>query len=187
MTYETGATTHGANNLVLSVMNDGAVYKDRMHVITAMLQGSTHGNHTIGTIVQNEARKQRLTGCKFPAKDISEAVKLITVQSIDHWKESIVSDWNGEPITIEGRKWWDKINGNTYFSCRVSIPTASGMRWFSVPFQYGYGDHWKHESVDVLRRVGFALPENSLMRELPINFDDGGYGLKRHMFEGKYL
>ena len=188
MKYETGAESRGANNLVLSVMNDGAVYKDRMHVITAMLQGSTHGSHTIITIVHNEARNQRLNGSKFPARDISEAVRLIAEQSIEHWKEIIVSDWNGEPITIEGRKWWDKVNGNTYFSCRVSIPSNCGVRWFSVPSQYGYGDHWKHEAVDVLRRVGFDIIEYRHMgNPTKLIFDDRGYGLKRHMFEGKYL
>lgn len=39
-------------------------------------------------------------------------------------------------ITILGRKWRDKVNGNTYHSARVF---ADGKLVAVVPFQYGYG------------------------------------------------
>lgn len=42
-------------------------------------------------------------------------------------------------IRIEGRRWRDKINGNTYHSARVYV---DGELVVAVPWQYGYGDQY---------------------------------------------
>lgn len=42
-------------------------------------------------------------------------------------------------IRIEGRRWRDKINGNTYHSARVYV---DGALVAAAPFQYGYGDQY---------------------------------------------
>lgn len=185
-TFETGASSAQSNNLVLSVMNDGAVYADRLHCGYAMLQGASH-RLTFTDLARNEAIKQRAQGCKFNAAAISEAAKLIKDQTLTHCLETIREEWTGEDIQCEGRKWWDKVNGNTYFSARIVVPTSSGARWVSVPFQYGYGDQWQWECVYQLRRMGFDIPENKPFSELPIVFSGGEYTLKRNMFSGVYI
>jgi len=184
-TFETGASTAQANNLVLSVMNDGTVYSERLHCAFAALQGSSH-RLTIKDLVKSEANKQRKMGSTFKASAITEAAKIVLKQSITHALENIVSEWNGEYITVTRRGWWDATCGNTYFSCCVSIPTENGMRWLSIPMQYGYGEQWQFESVDVLKRAGFDFQDVS-RRELPINFNDTGDGLKRNMYTGVFI
>jgi len=44
-----------------------------------------------------------------------------------------------ENIRIEGRRWFDRVNGNTYHSARVYV---DGELTLAVPFQYGYGDQY---------------------------------------------
>jgi hypothetical protein len=187
-TFETGATTAQSNNLILSVINDSSVYEHRKHCIYAMLQGSTH-SLTISDLVKNEASKQRLQGSKFQAAVISEAVKIVTKQTLENCLESLVSEWTGARIEVNRRGWWDGVNGNTYFSCMIKIPQAAGFRWFSVPMQGGYGNHWEFEAVAVLKRIGFGFdtPKNSPRWELPIDFNDHGDGLKRNMYKGIFL
>jgi hypothetical protein len=46
------------------------------------------------------------------------------------------------------KKWRDKINGNTYFS--VQITDLKNNEILKVPFQYGYGDHFKSVSLNQL-------------------------------------
>lgn len=179
-TFETGATTAGANNLVLSVMSDGAVYEDRKHVLFAALQGASHRGLTIREIVAREAAKQRATGSKFKAAEISEAARIVFDQTKTAVLEIIRDKWDGGAILCTGRKWWDKVNGNTYFSARIEIPIEGGWHSITVPYQYGYGSHWEHECERVLTRIGF--PDN-----LPLKFTDTAYMRKRDMYQGIFI
>ena len=46
-------------------------------------------------------------------------------------------------IDINAREWFDKVNGNSYFSGNIIL--NFGMKTqknYSMPFQYGYGDHY---------------------------------------------
>lgn len=62
---------------------------------------------------------------------------------------------NIKTIDINGLEWFDKINGNSYFSARVIIdyklPTEKTVL---VPFQYGYGDSYIQESFAALESAG---------------------------------
>ena len=46
-------------------------------------------------------------------------------------------------ITIIGRRWFDKVNGNTYFS---SVGLLNGKPVVSIPFEYGYSSQYEHET-----------------------------------------
>lgn len=183
MTFETGASTHGANNLVLSVMNDGSVYADRKHIVFSAMQSANHRGMTMRDIVDAEAKRQRKVGCKFTAKDISEAARIIFEKTLDRCIEIIRDTWTGENIQARGLKWWDKVNGNTYFSARMQIP-CDVERIVDIPYQYGYGDQWQWEVIATLRKMGFTMPEHVPFYQLPITFDGAVYTKKRDMFEG---
>lgn len=188
LTFETGATTAEANNLVLSVLNAGEIYQTRLHCARAMLQGSTHRDFTFKSLVNDEAVKQRKTGSKFKPQHITEAAKLVQADTIREVLEGMLHKWTGEKIVIQGRKWWYKVNGNTHFSTWVQIPqTTGGFASFTIPFQYGYGDQWKHESLSVLKRIGFFAGKEGFCRDFPILWDDRGHMLKRDMFKGLYI
>lgn len=44
-----------------------------------------------------------------------------------------------ERIEIKAKEWFDKANGNSYFSARIYINDKEAA---ILPFQYGYGDHY---------------------------------------------
>ena len=42
-------------------------------------------------------------------------------------------------IDISAKEWFDRVNGNSYFSAHISI---DGKYTARLPYQYGYGDHY---------------------------------------------
>jgi len=62
-------------------------------------------------------------------------------------------------IIVEGRKWFDKINGNTYHSANVIVTTNQGVELLKVPYQYGYGDQYLQSAFDELEKAGFVKLE----------------------------
>ena len=42
-------------------------------------------------------------------------------------------------LTITAKEWFDKTNGNSYFSARIE---SDGELIAILPFQYGYGNHY---------------------------------------------
>lgn len=50
-------------------------------------------------------------------------------------------------VFIECREWFDKTGGNSYFSARVWV---NGKWEITLPFQYGYGDHFKSVAIRAL-------------------------------------
>ena len=65
-------------------------------------------------------------------------------------------------LFIEGREWFDKINGNSYFSARIWV---DGGQVAILPFQYGYGSQFEYEAQKKLLELGY-LPQNGKNRGL---------------------
>ena len=57
-------------------------------------------------------------------------------------------------VDINAFQWFDKVNGNSYFAGTVCInygmPTEKNIK---MPFQYGYGDHYKDIAVKDLKEI----------------------------------
>ena len=174
ITYESSATSHGANNLVLSVLNDGAIYETRKRAGFALLQGI---NPKLGfsELINNEVLKQRATGSKFSGRDIKQAREIIIKDTLQHCLELIKESHQGGPIIATIRRWWDSINGNSYFSVNVKL----GKYAFNIPFQYGYGSQPMSETKTVLNLIGISAAN--------VDYNDQGYKLKRDMFTGLYI
>lgn len=62
---------------------------------------------------------------------------------------------SGDNITVIGRRWFDRINGNTYFS---AVGIVNGKEVVSIPFEYGYGDHYEDRIFQELEKAGY-LPD----------------------------
>lgn len=64
-------------------------------------------------------------------------------------------------INIAALEWFDKVNGNSYFSGIISVdyglPTA---KEFKMPFQYGYGEQYIHAAKEVLVKNGLISPND---------------------------
>lgn len=58
---------------------------------------------------------------------------------------------------IECREWFDKVNGNSYFSARIWI---NGGQVAIIPFSYGYGDFYIYEAQKKLLELGYLPQEN---------------------------
>ncbi len=50
-------------------------------------------------------------------------------------------------------RWFDKVNGNTYHSVRVTR-CADGQT-IAVPFQYGYGESYRHSALSAMAGAGW--------------------------------
>ena len=57
-----------------------------------------------------------------------------------------------ETIDLIAREWFDKINGNYYFSCEITINFGmENETIFNIPFEYGYGNHYEDESFKLIK------------------------------------
>jgi hypothetical protein len=60
-------------------------------------------------------------------------------------------------LDINAKEWFDKVNGNSYFSAQIIIdydlPTY--QKYF-LPFQYGYGDSFQWQSLKHLQNIGLV-------------------------------
>lgn len=47
-------------------------------------------------------------------------------------------------IDITALEWFDSVNGNSYFAGSVTVNFGMpGAQTINLPYQYGYGDHYK--------------------------------------------
>lgn len=59
------------------------------------------------------------------------------------------------PITsihINGRRWFDRVNGNTYFSATGIV---NGVVVATIEYRYGYSNQYEYEMADKLAKLGF--------------------------------
>ena len=188
--FETGATSSASNNLILSVMSDGKVYQRRIDAARRILEG-IEPVESFRQIALDEAKRQRRAFClRFKPQEITEAGKIIqslTISSI--LEEMAVSYDPSQNIYAVIRRWWDKLNGNSYFSCRVTVPLDGGKRIsFVIPFQYGDGSRPQSEIIATLFRLNIMKEKKDYFREYGIDFCDSGYMRKnQNWLTGLYL
>ena len=55
-------------------------------------------------------------------------------------------------IDVQAKEWFDKVNGNSYFSADVTLNFGlKSQRIISLPFQYGYGSHFEHMAFKAIK------------------------------------
>ena len=54
-------------------------------------------------------------------------------------------------VTIEGKRWFERVNGNTYHSVSVYVNNELVGR---MPFAYGYGEQYIQSAFDILSEFG---------------------------------
>jgi len=65
-------------------------------------------------------------------------------------------------LDISAREWFDKVNGNSYFSAHVSINFGlKGQKDFAIEYQYGYGDHYLTIAFQELQKRGYIKAQDS--------------------------
>lgn len=69
---------------------------------------------------------------------------------------------NIKTIDIQAKEWFDKVNGNSYFSAIVTVNFGlEDEKSVNVPFQNGYDDGYKYESLRQLQTDGL-LPDGPI-------------------------
>ena len=188
--FETGATSSASNNLILSVMNDGNLYQSRIGAAKRILEGKEPVK-SFREIANDEAKKQRQKFyAKFKPQEITEAGKIIQDLTISNILEDMTVSYDpSQNIYAIVRRWFDRANGNSYFSCRVTIPLEEGKRIsFVIPFQYGYGSQPESEIIETLFRLNILKEKKDYFREYNITFDEQGYMRKnQNWLTGLYL
>lgn len=60
-------------------------------------------------------------------------------------------------IDIQAKEWFDRVNGNSYFAGLITINFGlKTQKEFNMPFQYGYGDHYRDMALKELQKNGFC-------------------------------
>jgi hypothetical protein len=89
-------------------------------------------------------------------------------------------------LFIEGRLWFDKVNGNTYFSNRVWV---DGKIAFTMGLNYGYDEAYLHDAIRELHARGYfttvlAPYAREIRDELKIDlYHSAIYGKKSELFK----
>lgn len=69
---------------------------------------------------------------------------------------------NGKKVVVEGRRWFQKLYGNTYHTVKVSV---DGETFYS-DITYGYENHFEQTAIEVLKENGFDVPEYGKFQRL---------------------
>ena len=57
-------------------------------------------------------------------------------------------------IDIIAKEWFDKVNGNSYFSAIVEINfNMKDSKVIEIPFQYGYGDSYRYSALEAMDKA----------------------------------
>lgn len=92
---------------------------------------------------------------------------------------------------IECRKWFDKVNGNTYHSVQISV---GGKVVRTIGMTYGYGSAWEQTACSALKEMGYIPNNDSHCFYISQFADYAGKknvystvstGLKRDLFKGE--
>lgn len=65
----------------------------------------------------------------------------------------------GDTVDIDALEWFDKINGNSYFSVRIRINGDEVDR--RLAFGYGYGDAYRYDSLRLLEILGYVTNDET--------------------------
>jgi hypothetical protein len=72
-------------------------------------------------------------------------------------------------VFIEAREWFDKVNGNSYFSARIWV---DGEIVSVLPMQYGYESHYKTVAHQELIALGY-FTETQLISIVQLGKNEG--------------
>jgi len=61
---------------------------------------------------------------------------------------------------IEGFKWFDKVNGNTYFTLKITDLIKNEVIFKDNQLQYGYDEHYKEVAYKELIKLGLVKKED---------------------------
>jgi hypothetical protein len=85
-------------------------------------------------------------------------------------------------------RWFDKVNGNTYHSVRVT--QCEDGQTIACPYQYGYGDCYRQTALEAMHKAGWLPAQygekyaNGSSKLYQYEMENG-YPILWHVSEGK--
>jgi hypothetical protein len=73
---------------------------------------------------------------------------------------------NRPKYLVEGYRWFDKINGNTYHTVFITDLDTGETIYKSPYMEYGYGEQYQQTAFDELKKLGFVKDEDRFNHEL---------------------
>lgn len=68
-------------------------------------------------------------------------------------------------VNIVGKKWFDRVNGNTYNSVAVTVNQGLKNEFsFRLPITYGYGEYYVQRTIEHLVLIGAVESYNLFHR-----------------------
>ena len=66
-------------------------------------------------------------------------------------------------VDVTAKEWFDKVNGNSYFSAEVTINFGmENSTTLNLPYQYGYGEHYRDMAFqEIKEQLGCFRKYNS--------------------------
>ncbi len=65
-------------------------------------------------------------------------------------------------VDITGKEWFDKANGNSYFSAWISLDYGTDKeKSIPIPFQYGHGDTYIDAAKKILTEHNYISPSHT--------------------------
>jgi hypothetical protein len=129
-----------------------------------------------GTIATVYDWKRYEQGTPALDEEMSYNVGGISPEAVARVEEAL-QEKKADPISrslfIEAREWFDRVNGNSYFSARIWV---DGGQVAILPFQYGYGDQYLYEAQKKLLELGY-LPQEGKSRGLWTIAQESGFDL----------
>jgi hypothetical protein len=181
------------SNLHLSVINDGTVYSQRCTFARRFVGYPGVSEHVaaLRPICTEQAKKERREfGSKFSSADVLHCAHEVAAYDRARWLDELQSKMKqpGAIVHVQGRAWFDRINGNTYHSCRIDLGPIGVQESVFLPMEYGYGDQWQQTARDWLIKYGLIPDpgryENGMRKrsDFPILWGDCAYGNKRDLY-----
>ena len=69
---------------------------------------------------------------------------------------------NIKTIDVNVKEWFDRIGGNSYFAGTVTINFGmENEKQIVLPYQYGYGDHYRDMAYEELQKQGIIPLQDS--------------------------
>lgn len=84
-------------------------------------------------------------------------------------------------FVCEARRWFDKINGNTYHSVRVT--RVSDGKTIASPMQYGYGDHYRQTALEIMSKSNW-IPKKYMNSKLYMYERENNYPILWNVSDG---
>lgn len=176
-------------NLHLSVINDSASYEARKHAAFKHIEGASSLQEyraAIRAICTTMAHQEKQKfGTTTTSTDMRRCVDYVCAYMLDHAWE-FFNLMPGSKIRAAIRRWFDRANGNSYFSAMVFVHCDDGpTRAFVIPYQYGYGSHPEWTVYNECIKRGIIADPGEHYRypsSEQFDFEDQGYMQKNRMF-----